>query len=223
MSDLAPEQIDYVNAHATSTPLGDVTEIRSIQRVFGAHAKQLKVNATKSMLGHTCWAAPVVETIAAVLQMNAGKLHPSINIDELDPEVAASEIDICRESRRGASDALRDEEFVRLRRDQLRLDPEALGCAVMNYFITGGSRGLGAAIVLQAVREGHDVAFTYRNHEADAHAVCEQAKAISKDRKVKPYPLDVSRLGRRRSDRKLRARRLRQRRRRRRERRRQRQ
>jgi len=97
MANLEPEQIDYINAHATSTPLGDVTEIRSIQRVFGAHAKQLKVNATKSMLGHTCWAAPVVETIAAIMQMNAGKLHPSINIDELDPEVAASEIDVCRD------------------------------------------------------------------------------------------------------------------------------
>ena len=87
-----PEQIDYINAHATSTPLGDITEIRSIKSVFGAHARRLKINATKSMLGHTCWAAPVVETIAAVLQMNAGRLHPSINIDELDPEV---DLDVC--------------------------------------------------------------------------------------------------------------------------------
>jgi 3-oxoacyl-(acyl-carrier-protein) synthase len=87
-----PEQIDYINAHATSTPLGDVTEIRSIKRVFGDHARRLKINATKSMLGHTCWAAPVVETIAAILQMNAGRLHPSINIDELDPEV---DLDVC--------------------------------------------------------------------------------------------------------------------------------
>lgn len=90
---LAPEQIDYVNAHATSTPLGDLTEIRSIKKVFGAHAYKLKLNATKSMLGHTCWAAPVVETVAAILQMNAGRLHPSINIDELDPEV---DLDVCR-------------------------------------------------------------------------------------------------------------------------------
>lgn len=91
--DLAPEQIDYVNAHATSTPLGDLTEIRSIKRVFGKHAYKLKLNATKSMLGHTCWAAPVVETVATILQMNAGKLHPSINVDELDPEV---DLDVCR-------------------------------------------------------------------------------------------------------------------------------
>lgn len=89
---LAPEQIDYVSAHATSTPLGDLTEIRAIKHVFGAHARELKINATKSMLGHTCWAAPTVETVAAVLQMRAGRLHPSINIEELDPEV---DLDVC--------------------------------------------------------------------------------------------------------------------------------
>jgi 3-oxoacyl-(acyl-carrier-protein) synthase len=90
---LKPEDIDYINAHATSTPLGDLTEIRSIKRVFGDHAYKLKLNATKSMLGHTCWAAPVVETVAAIMQMNAGKLHPSISIDDLDPEV---DLQICR-------------------------------------------------------------------------------------------------------------------------------
>ncbi|PWU11188.1 MAG: beta-ketoacyl-ACP synthase [Terriglobia bacterium] len=91
---LEPEQIDYVNAHATSTPLGDLSEVRSIRNVFGSHARRLKTNATKSMLGHTCWAAPVVESVAAILQMNAGRLHPSINIDELDPEV---DLDVCRD------------------------------------------------------------------------------------------------------------------------------
>jgi 3-oxoacyl-(acyl-carrier-protein) synthase len=89
---VAPEQIDYVSAHATSTPLGDVTEVRSIKGVFGAHAYKLKLNAPKSMLGHTCWAAPTVESVAAILQMNAGRLHPSINVDSLDPEV---DLDVC--------------------------------------------------------------------------------------------------------------------------------
>lgn len=89
---VAPEQIDYINAHATSTRVGDLTEIRAIKRVFGAHADVLKLNASKSMLGHTCWAAPTVETVAAILQMRAGRLHPSINIDELDPEV---DLDVC--------------------------------------------------------------------------------------------------------------------------------
>lgn len=91
---LRPEDIDYVNAHATSTPVGDLTELRSLERVFGDHAKRLVINAPKSMLGHTCWSAPAVETVAAILQMNAGKLHRSINIDELDPEVR---LDVCRE------------------------------------------------------------------------------------------------------------------------------
>lgn len=91
---LKPSDIEYVNAHATSTPVGDLTELRSIKRVFGDHAKKLRLNAPKSMLGHTCWSAPLVETVAAVLQMNAGKLHRSINIDTLDPEV---DLDVCRE------------------------------------------------------------------------------------------------------------------------------
>jgi 3-oxoacyl-(acyl-carrier-protein) synthase len=91
---VAPSDIQYVNAHATSTPLGDLTELRAIKRVFGDHARHLTINAPKSMLGHTCWAAPVVETVAGVLQMRAGKMHRSINIDELDPEV---DLDVCRD------------------------------------------------------------------------------------------------------------------------------
>ncbi len=89
---VAPEDIDYVSAHATSTPLGDLTELRSIKAVFGKHATKLKINATKSMLGHTCWAAATVESVAAILQMNCGKLHPSINVDNLDPEI---DLDVC--------------------------------------------------------------------------------------------------------------------------------
>ncbi len=91
-----PEEVDYISAHATSTPLGDLTELRSIKDVFGEHCKKLKINAPKSMLGHTCWSAATVETVAAVLQMNRGELHPSINIDNLDPEV---DIDVCRGKR----------------------------------------------------------------------------------------------------------------------------
>ncbi|MCP4602856.1 MAG: beta-ketoacyl-[acyl-carrier-protein] synthase family protein [Proteobacteria bacterium] len=87
-----PEQIDYINAHATSTPMGDRIEINSIKNVFGNHAKRLKINATKSMLGHAGWSAGAVESIGAILQMNNSMLHPSINIDELDPEI---DLDIC--------------------------------------------------------------------------------------------------------------------------------
>lgn len=89
---VAPEEIDFVSAHATSTPLGDLSEIRALNAVFGAHAQDLKVNAPKSMLGHTCWSAPAVETVAAILQMRGGRLHPSINVETLDPAV---DIDVC--------------------------------------------------------------------------------------------------------------------------------
>jgi 3-oxoacyl-(acyl-carrier-protein) synthase len=92
-SGLHPEQIDYISAHATSTPKGDLTEVRAIEEVFGRHVSRLKVNAPKSMLGHTCWSAAIVELIAAILQMRGGVLHPSINIDELDPEI---NLDVCR-------------------------------------------------------------------------------------------------------------------------------
>jgi len=91
---LRPDDIHYVNAHATSTPLGDLTELGSIKRVFGDHAKRLKINAPKSMLGHCCWSAPTVETVAGLLQLRAGRLHASINIDELDPAV---DLDVCRD------------------------------------------------------------------------------------------------------------------------------
>jgi 3-oxoacyl-(acyl-carrier-protein) synthase len=93
---VAPEEVDFISAHATSTPLGDVTEIQSIKNVLGDHAKRVKINAPKSMLGHTCWSAPAVETIAAILQMKNGWLHPSINIDELDPRV---DLDVCANER----------------------------------------------------------------------------------------------------------------------------
>lgn len=91
---VAPEAVDYVNCHATSTPLGDAEEARAISSVFGPHVRHLKVNAAKSMLGHTCWAAPLVELIGGILQLHAGRLHPTINVDDQDPAV---ELDVCRE------------------------------------------------------------------------------------------------------------------------------
>jgi len=92
MADVKPEEVDYVNCHATGTPLGDLKELSAIKNTFGDHAYKLKLNAPKSMLGHTCWASPIVETIGGILQMQHGKLHGTINIDELDPEV---DLDVC--------------------------------------------------------------------------------------------------------------------------------
>jgi len=92
-ANLKPEQIDYINAHATSTPLGDKIELKSIKEVFGKRSKDLKINATKSMIGHTGWTSHTVELIGAIMQMNNSTLHPSINIEEIDEECEG--LDVC--------------------------------------------------------------------------------------------------------------------------------
>ena len=81
-----PEQVDLINAHGTSTPLNDVAETRVIKDVFGAHAKRLAVQATKSMTGHSLGAAGGIEAVASVLAIQHGVIHPTINLTEPDPE-----------------------------------------------------------------------------------------------------------------------------------------
>lgn len=93
-SGLAATDVDYVNCHATGTPLGDIKELSAIKAALGDHAHKIKLNALKSMLGHTCWAAPLVETIGGILQMQHGKLAPTINVDDPAPEV---DLDICKD------------------------------------------------------------------------------------------------------------------------------
>jgi len=90
--DVRPDEVDFICAHATSTPVGDTCEINAVKQAFGDDARKLKINAPKSMLGHTCWSAPAVETVAGILQMERGMLHPSINIDDLDPAI---DLDVC--------------------------------------------------------------------------------------------------------------------------------
>lgn len=79
--------VDYVNAHATSTPLGDAVEVAAIKRALGDRAYQIPINATKSMIGHCLTAAALVELIATLLQMRYEVVHPTINQDVTDPEL----------------------------------------------------------------------------------------------------------------------------------------
>jgi 3-oxoacyl-[acyl-carrier-protein] synthase II len=83
---LAPGEIDYINAHATGTPLGDVAETLAIKKVFGEGAYNVPVSATKSMLGHLFGAAGAVEGIATILAVKNGILPPTINLENPDPE-----------------------------------------------------------------------------------------------------------------------------------------
>ena len=82
---LVPEDIDYINAHATSTPLGDTAETNAIKRVFGEHAYRVAISATKSLIGHGLGASGGMETIAAIKTIETGIIHPTVNQEERDP------------------------------------------------------------------------------------------------------------------------------------------
>jgi 3-oxoacyl-[acyl-carrier-protein] synthase II len=82
---LGPGDIDYINAHGTSTSLGDVAETKAIKDVFGAHAHTVAVSSTKSMLGHLLGASGAVELMATALSLQTGVIHPTINLRTPDP------------------------------------------------------------------------------------------------------------------------------------------
>lgn len=83
---LKPEDIDHINTHGTSTPLGDVAELKAIQKLFGDHAYTMNLNATKSMTGHLLGAAGALEAMATVLALRDGIVPPTINHDEEDQD-----------------------------------------------------------------------------------------------------------------------------------------
>lgn len=82
---LNPDQIDYINAHGTSTPLGDTAEVHAVNRLFGDHTRRLVMSSTKSMMGHTLGAAGGIESVITVLALKHGIVPPTINLDEPDP------------------------------------------------------------------------------------------------------------------------------------------
>ena len=86
-AEIGPDQIDYINVHGTSTPLGDIAEVKAIQAVFGAHAYDLNISSTKSMTGHLLGAAGAIEAIACVLAVKNDIVPPTINHFTDDPEI----------------------------------------------------------------------------------------------------------------------------------------
>lgn len=84
---IAPESIDYINTHGTSTPLGDIAELKGIAKVFGDHIYKMNISSTKSMTGHLLGAAGAIEVLAALLAVTRDVVPPTINIEELDPAI----------------------------------------------------------------------------------------------------------------------------------------
>jgi 3-oxoacyl-[acyl-carrier-protein] synthase II len=83
---IRPEEIDHVNMHGTSTPLGDIAETNSLKKVFGEHAYKINFNSTKSMTGHTLGAAGAIESLATLLAIYNGVIPPTINFENPDPD-----------------------------------------------------------------------------------------------------------------------------------------
>ena len=85
-AEINAQEVDYINAHATSTPAGDINELLAIKSVLGDHANRISISATKSMMGHLLGAAGAVEAVVTVKALQHDFVPPSINIDNLDPE-----------------------------------------------------------------------------------------------------------------------------------------
>jgi 3-oxoacyl-[acyl-carrier-protein] synthase II len=84
---VSPEEVDHINTHGTSTPLGDVAELKAISEVFGDHAKNININSTKSMTGHLLGAAGAIESIASILAIEHGIVPPTINHTTVDENI----------------------------------------------------------------------------------------------------------------------------------------
>lgn len=81
-----PEEVDYINAHGTGTPLNDLIETRAIKRIFGPHAYRLVISATKSMIGHAMGGSGAIEAVVCALTLRDQRIHPTVNLEQPDPE-----------------------------------------------------------------------------------------------------------------------------------------
>lgn len=86
-SGIKPEEVDYINVHGTSTPLGDIAELKAVKDVFGEHAYDLNISSTKSMTGHLLGATGAVEALACIHAINSGTVPPTINFEVEDPDI----------------------------------------------------------------------------------------------------------------------------------------
>jgi 3-oxoacyl-[acyl-carrier-protein] synthase II len=97
-AEVTTDEIDYINAHGTATHLNDLFETRAIKLAFGEHAYQMKINSTKSMVGHLLGAAGAVELITCVKELQEGYLHQTVGLQEREEEL---DLDYCQEAYQG--------------------------------------------------------------------------------------------------------------------------
>jgi 3-oxoacyl-[acyl-carrier-protein] synthase II len=88
-AELTPSDIDYINVHGTSTPLGDIAELKALDRVFGNQLPSISISSTKSMTGHLLGAAAAIEALACIMAITRNTIPPTINVENLDPEIRA--------------------------------------------------------------------------------------------------------------------------------------
>ena len=138
----APDKIDYINAHGTSTPLGDEIELGAVKRLFGDHAYKLSMSSTKSAIGHLLGAAGSVEAIFSILAMRDGVVPPTLNLDNPSP---ACDIDLVPQDGQGAQGPLRAVQLVRLRRHQRLADLRPARPARMRRGAAGGRSDAGVS------------------------------------------------------------------------------
>jgi 3-oxoacyl-[acyl-carrier-protein] synthase II len=86
-AELKIEDIDYLNTHGTSTPLGDIAELTAVQTLFGDHAYKMNISSTKSMTGHLLGATAAVEALACIMAIQKGVIPPTINVENIDPQI----------------------------------------------------------------------------------------------------------------------------------------
>ena len=180
---MAPDEVDFVSAHATGTKLNDPAEAKAIRAVFGAHAARVAVSSGKSEMGHLLAAAGAVSFAGAVLSVARGAIPPTANLADVDPSCA---LDHVVGRRPHGARAGGPGERARVRRPQchdrgppLPGDVPVIRADLKDRVavVTGGARGIGAAVCRRLAASGAKVVVNWSRSEAPARALVEEIVA----------------------------------------------
>ena len=184
---LAPEEIDYVNAHGTSTKLNDQIETVALKKVFGDHAYRLAISSTKSLIGHLLAASGAPEFIFTVLTVARDEIHPTLNLTHPDPKC---DLDYVPEGEEDQDRSSGSVQFVRVRRPEwvdhrkeisLGGDSDLENGGIMQFdlggkiaLVTGGARGIGRETCLLLAQAGAEVVINYNRSKDQAESLSQR-------------------------------------------------